>query len=438
MNPDDYLSQLFQFLVILPAAILCFLPLRHQLKLKPAHTWLLVIGVLTVLIPLAALFTTFFSLQTNQVFFPLFVVFFVIYYHLVKSGLGETLSIFLQVMALFSFPADFALAYDARIHPTASLGDTCTACACFQFLLSLVFALLYGWFLYRFESSLIDRLSHARLWYATLPVPLAFLLLNVLIQPIHYQTLYAGRIFFLYLFLLFISLFLFTLTYVVFYFVAEELLNAAKTQEHVRLLEMQEHQYMAQQSYMEESRRIRHDFRQSLFMLASLAEAGDLQTLQQYLHTYVSSLPQNETTSYCSNLPVNALLNYYANRMTEHKISMKWEIELPPENTIPDNDLCGMLGNLLENILHGCCTVTDGERYCYLSILPRHSTSLYIVASNNFGNTLRQKGDTYFSTHKGGQGIGLSSICATAERYGGMAKFSHSGNEFYSDIVLRS
>lgn len=436
MNTYDFVAQLFQFLILLPAAFLCFLPMRHQLKLKPAHTWILVLSVLVVVIPLGAFCTTIFHLSPNAILFPLFIVFFIAYYHMVRSGLGEALAIFLQVVALLSFPADFSLAYDAKLHPDGRLVDSSLSCSLVQLLLSIGFMLVFGYFLYRFESTLIDRLPRARLWYATLPVPVTFFLLNVMIQPVNYSTLYAGRVFFLYLFILGCSLFLFILTYVVFYFIAMELLNAAQTQEHVRLLEMQEHQYMAQQIYMEESRRTRHDFRQSLFTLAQLADNGDYETIRSYLKSYVESLPKNETTTYCNNLAVNALLNYYANLMQEYRIDMKWEIDLPDQCTIPDNDLCGMLGNLLENILHGCSTVTDEPRYCYLSILPKHNTRLYIVASNNFASPLKTRSDTYLSTHKGGHGIGLSSIAATAERYEGVAKFTHEGNEFHSDITL--
>ena len=436
MNPDVFICELLQYMVLFPAAALCFLPMRHQLKLTPLRTFAIVTGVLLVLVPLASCFATVMGLSTNALLLPMLFGFFLCYYHMVQSGPGETLAIFLQVVALLSFPSDYALAFDAKLNPTGTLAESSIACSAFQLTMSLGFALLFGALMYRFESSLIDRLPHARLWYATLPMPLAFLVLNILIQPINYSTLYTGRIFFLYIFLLCMSLFLFILTYIIFYFVAEELLTAAKNKEHMQLLKMQEHQYLAQQTYIDESKRIRHDFRQSLFTLARLAEDGEFETIHRYLKTYVEALPQNETLTYCNNLSVNALLNYYADLMTEHNIDMKWEISLPDDCSIPDIDLCGMLGNLLENILHACCTVSDQDRFCYLSILPKHNTSLYIVASNNFGNTLRTKGDTYGSTSKGGHGIGLSSIAATAERYGGMARFTHTGNEFHSDIVL--
>ncbi|MBQ9359988.1 MAG: GHKL domain-containing protein, partial [Lachnospiraceae bacterium] len=49
---------------------------------------------------------------------------------------------------------------------------------------------------------------------------------------------------------------------------------------------------------------------------------------------------------------------------------------------------------------------------------------------------LRKKGDRYLSTHKGGNGIGLISIAATAARYDGTAEFSHDEGVFYSEVML--
>lgn len=40
------------------------------------------------------------------------------------------------------------------------------------------------------------------------------------------------------------------------------------------------------------------------------------------------------------------------------------------------------------------------------------------------------------STHKDGSGIGLSSISTIAEKYGGMANFSHTADRFLADIVI--
>lgn len=432
-----YLCHLLQFLILYPAAILCFLPMKNQLAQNKMKALILTFCVLTIYIPIGAWLVNYTSISSNLVLFPSLILFFATYCKMVKSNFGECLAIFLQSVTLLSYPADYALGVDAAIHPDETLFDVCLDCSVTQLIFSLIFVLVFGIFSRHFQSVLIDNLKGSRVWYVFLPVPLIFLLLNILIQPHQYATLYTGRLFFLYIMFLSLSLFLFVLTYIIFYFVANELLVHYKTQERIRLLEMQEHQYVTQQTYMDESRRIRHDFRQSLYALSQLAESGDIETIQQYLRNYASAIPKNEITTYCKNVSVNALLNYYADLMTENNIYMKWNIELPDKLTISDIDLCSMLGNMLENILHGCMTVSSSKRYCNLSILLRHNTNLYIVASNSFDGNVKQKGDTYHTSHKGGHGIGLSSIAITAERYGGVAKFSHNGTEFYTDIVLR-
>ena len=93
MKVTDFGAEFLQFLVLLPASILCFLPMRNQLKLSAARTFTLLISVLAVVIPVAAVLTISLDVHPNIIFFPLFFVFFLIYYHMVRSGLGETLAI---------------------------------------------------------------------------------------------------------------------------------------------------------------------------------------------------------------------------------------------------------------------------------------------------------------------------------------------------------
>ena len=40
------------------------------------------------------------------------------------------------------------------------------------------------------------------------------------------------------------------------------------------------------------------------------------------------------------------------------------------------------------------------------------------------------------STRSGGSGLGLKSIASIAEKYGGIARFYHEGNEFCSDVMI--
>ena len=61
---------------------------------------------------------------------------------------------------------------------------------------------------------------------------------------------------------------------------------------------------------------------------------------------------------------------------------------------------------------------------------------LYIVVVNSFDGNVCQRDGRYISTKSDGDGIGLVSVAAIAEKYGGMAQFSHEGKLFYSNIAI--
>ena len=102
--------------------------------------------------------------------------------------------------------------------------------------------------------------------------------------------------------------------------------------------------------------------------MLSLAEQNNVEALKNYLQSFVADLPQNEIRAWCRNPSVNALLNYYETLLEMYGVRRQWEISLP-DCKISDNDLCGMLGNLLENVYHGCLTAKEGERFHHFSLL---------------------------------------------------------------------
>lgn len=62
---------------------------------------------------------------------------------------------------------------------------------------------------------------------------------------------------------------------------------------------------------------------------------------------------------------------------------------------------------------------------------------LYIVSTNSFDGNVRINRDGYRSTKHNGTGIGLTSIMAVSEKYGGSAKVSNSDTEFFVDVALK-
>ena len=430
-----FFTEIIQFMVLIPAAVLCLLPMRNQVAFSLQKLFFLGSALLFVVITACAALATVTDLPTNAILLPAVAFLFFGYHKVLKSNLYTSISVFLLVMALMSFPADIAIAIDCQIHLYEGANTHCLLTNLLQLGFSCLFLLLFGYIFWHFFSKLIDQIRAPRVWLVSLPVPFIFTLLNIVMQPHNYETIYKSRVYQLYLCYLFLAFFLLAVIYVIFYLVAEELLHNAENEERIRLFEMQESQYYAQQRYITETARQRHDFRQQLLSMAHMAQNKEYAALSEHLSSCLSALPESLTT-YCSNLPVNALLNYYAAFMDQANIRRNWKIQLPAGLHITDTELCSLLGNLLENVCHGCQTLPPEERFHHLTIQMEHGNCLYIASSNSFDGVVKQKDASYLPTQKGGSGIGLNSIAAVADKYHGMTQFTHNEREFITNIML--
>ena len=91
----------------------------------------------------------------------------------------------------------------------------------------------------------------------------------------------------------------------------------------------------------------------------------------------------------------------------------------------------------MENAIDGCRTLPLGQRSFALSVEIHQENCMYIVSTNSFDGCVRKKHDSYLSTKRNGEGIGLFSITAIAEKYNGNARFSNSEREFFADVMLK-
>ena len=197
---------------------------------------------------------------------------------------------------------------------------------------------------------------------------------------------------------------------------------------------MQESQFRSMQKYIKASEKTRHDFRHNILTLAELYNEGKTDEIGKYLNQYVDSLPKNEYVIFCGNTALNALLNYYVHVTSLNEIDFKLHISIPEHLPVSDVDLCSMVGNIMENAVIACQSVE--EKTIELTILSEKRMQLYIVVVNSFNGGARQRDGRYVSTKADGSGVGLASVAATAENYGGVAQFSHEGKLFYSNIAI--
>lgn len=437
---SQLISDLLQHLLLVPMVLLWFLPMRHYLAMPAERLALLWGAVLLVLIPLSAWLTTCTGLSLNfcALFFaPLL---FLLYRRSLRAEFWKSLSFFMLVIAIMYFTLNYSIAFDAWVHPGGMPTRPSLRGAVFHLGLGWGFCFTLGPLLYLFGSQLADRLENPLVWSTFIPTSVLHILVNIAVQPKHYRGLYAGNNYIFYLVFISLSFSSLLLTWIIFYYDALLLIQGADQKEELQLLRQQERQYAIQRRHYETVRRLRHDLRQSIYMLNTLAKKGDLPAIRAYLSEYMHSFPEAELHHYSSNPYLDALLNYYAGQYQKAAIRMNWQIDysVSLSGAVSVVDLCGMLGNVLENVLNACMQLPEESRRHAFS-MRQQQDELYIVSENSCADTAQRQD----SRSKGrfesedGHGIGLSSIQVTARKYHGFAQFSQSAGEFQIDIMLK-
>lgn len=426
-----------QFFILFPSALLCYLPMKNQLKFTPVKTALLCLGIWVPYALLVSFLCFVTGLDVNVALLPSLLLFFLFYRYTVRSGLSCILSIFVGSCTLMTFPAHFAYALDAWLYPTSGPASFSMWAALFQLGLSCLFAALLYFPCAKLYPRMVRQLSFPRVWYPLLAVQSIFFLFNMLMIPHSYQTMYTGRVFSMYLALEVVLLILFILIQIIFYHLADAILEHTKLMERSRALEIEAKQYRILQNYMQQTRRLRHDFRQSVHILASLAEAGNLPDLKAHLQEYEQRWNIVAPVNYCANASLNALFNYYKSMADSEGVDTNWQLHIPEMLTVSELDLVSLFGNLMENAIDGCRTLPPGQRSFALSVEIHQENCMYIVSTNSFDGHTRKKHDCYLSTKQNGEGTGLFSITIVAEKYCGNAQFSNSEHEFFADVMLK-
>ena len=437
MSWNAYLVELFFYFIIIPAALMCYLPMRNQLKYGMKKTVIGMGSVLLVSIPLLALIDAMLPIEYYILLVPAVLVLLFIYHKTLTAPFSQTLFVFVLVCAILSFISSFSNAFDAFLHPTATIEEFSLEASIFEFGLSLVIAAALFYPFTKHGSWLVDHFRVNKVWYIGTIVSTVFLIFNIMIIPKRYETLHINnmsKVFFTVVPMMLILLFLLCL---IFYSIVRSMVDMSETREKNRMLEMEESQYRKLQTYMEESAAVRHDFRHFVGALDELLSAGDAESAAKYLKEYIVAMPKNETVIYCDNPALNAVLNYYAEMARQYHIRMRITVDLPEENLpISDVELCSIVGNIFDNAINATKEIPEAERWIDLTISCPNAVRFGIVAANSFSGKVKKSGDRYLSTHRGGSGIGLSSIRSIAERYGGNVNFRHEGNEFVSGVVF--
>lgn len=184
--------------------------------------------------------------------------------------------------------------------------------------------------------------------------------------------------------------------------------------------------------------RHRHDLRHHLQYLSNCIRNGQEERAQSYISGIFQEIEAQTVQRYCENEAANLILSAFAGRMEKDGIRLEVQGALPAFLTVSDSDLCVLLSNSLENALHACRPLAAAGRACTVSLrLQYHERTgkLTMLVTNPCGGAVRFENGVPVSGEPG-HGIGVQSICAIVERYGGACSFQVEDGQFILRLFL--
>lgn len=180
----------------------------------------------------------------------------------------------------------------------------------------------------------------------------------------------------------------------------------------------------------------RHDMRHHMQYLSSCIENGQLKQAQNYIQEIYSGIEADKVTAFCENEAANLIFSAFARRAEKSGIIMRIRADIPREVPVSETDLCVLLSNALENALHACREQGDSGREEMIEItVYEKKGNLFLQIINSCDGEITFDNDIPV-TDRPGHGIGVRSICAIVEKYGGIYTFSAGDGQFILRISI--
>ena len=178
------------------------------------------------------------------------------------------------------------------------------------------------------------------------------------------------------------------------------------------------------------ARQYRHDLRHHLQYVSACIENGQSEQAQEYISGIDREIEAQKVQCYCENEAANLIFSAFDARAKKDGIVMNVKGVLPAFMMISNSDLCVILSNALENAIHACQAVAaDGGKPVIDIQAYEREGKLFLQMANPCKGEVRFEQGIPVSDRPD-HGIGVQSICAIVQKYGGVYTFLVKDNQF--------
>ena len=180
MFSKEWLSVLLQFLILVPGALSCYLPVQNQMRFSEGKTLALCCLAAVLFSFAAACAVTAWDIDSNLIGLPILAVSFFLYRRTVRLDLPRSLAIYVGVCAIETFPVQFGTIVDMYFKSEAE-GMTMQGCITLLGSSCLMLAAFVRPARKQFTKA-VEELDMPKLWYSTTVISAVFLVYKKLFQ----------------------------------------------------------------------------------------------------------------------------------------------------------------------------------------------------------------------------------------------------------------
>lgn len=197
--------------------------------------------------------------------------------------------------------------------------------------------------------------------------------------------------------------------------------------------------YRALEQKLRESAQLRHGFAHQVTALDAMVQARDWAGLERWVAARKAEA--GDQSRYTEHIAVNAILQDAAARARGLGIPFQVSVAVPRELFVPDEDLCALLMNLLDNALEGAARTPPGREKGIFFQMRVAGNFLPILCENTFDGQVNADPQGRLQTRKddpASHGFGLAQMRAVAEKYSSVLDISWTEERFTVQTALQN
>lgn len=181
----------------------------------------------------------------------------------------------------------------------------------------------------------------------------------------------------------------------------------------------------------------RHDYHNHIQVMIAYLELGKTQEMKEYLRELDKDLSSIDQVIRTGNIMVDSILNSKISIAESNKITVHADAVVSSKLGISDIDLCVIIGNLLDNAIEACMTITNEEERLIRIYIAEKMEQFYIYVVNSFEGKLNKRGSGFLTTKdERNRGYGIIRIDGIVVKNNGMINRQSERNIFATEIIL--